>query len=164
MIGHVNFQRLLFDTALCVMSCDGEIHPHELEEIRLIAKNSPYFRDVDVEGLLKVEIPTLEQDGRRFIRRYLDHLGTIDLSPVHELLVLEVLLRVTSADEKLDANEIRFLKSARKRLKVPDEIISQRFGAVESLGISDEARSVTASALGSIMNISDVSELPYVEQ
>ena len=53
------FSKLLFKTAFCLIACDGEIHEQEIEELRLIEANTPYFREIELEFELKALIKKL---------------------------------------------------------------------------------------------------------
>ena len=55
------------------------------------------------------------------------------LNPVEEMLVLEIVLRLVYADAKIDEKEIEFIKSVRSCLSLDDEMITQRFGAIDFL-------------------------------
>jgi len=46
---------------------------------------------------------------------------------------LEIALRIISADDDIDDNEVKFVKLIRSKLKVPNEIIKDRFGVIEYL-------------------------------
>lgn len=45
--------------------------------------------------------------------------------------MLEIAFRLAQADERLDENEIKFIRFLRGKLKLPDAIIKDRFGFVE---------------------------------
>ena len=52
------------------MACDGEIHEMEMEELRAIAAETPYFTDLDIETELQQSAKDLEEKGRYFFTSY----------------------------------------------------------------------------------------------
>ena len=142
----IEFKKLLFRSAVCVMACDGEIHDDEIKEIELIVKKTQYFKDLDCDFELKTILDDIKNNGKQVIENYLNTLTAKGLNSVQELLLLEVIMRIISADKKVDADEIKFLHLVKSRLKVHDELIVERFGSVEYLfdtrykNISEERR------------------------
>ena len=59
-----------------------------------------------------------------------------ELSPPQSLQILEIILRIIHADNRLDPNEIKFLKIVKSKLKVPNEIFLKRFGDVNYLSLT----------------------------
>ena len=110
------------------MTCDGHIDEKEIEEIRLMDKNTTYFGDMDVSKALDKGIKDLGQHGHQVIEKLFSDLRETSLNMVQELLILEVTFRIIYADQKVDENELRFLKLLRGRLELHDEIIIERFG------------------------------------
>ena len=123
-----DFNKLLFRTAFCCMTCDGHIDETEIEEIHKMDKNTSYFGEIDVSKELKAMINDLRSIGNRVIENLFSDLRKTKLNMVQELLILEVTLRIIHADEKVDENELRFLKLLRGRLELHDETIIERFG------------------------------------
>ena len=130
---HFNFQKLLFRSAVCVMACDGEIHEDEKKEIEKIVNTTHYFKGMDCSSELQHIIAEIGEQGRTVIRSYFDQIRESDFTPVQELLLLEILMRIINADGKLDPNEIKFLHIVKSKLKVHEEIIIERFGQVDLL-------------------------------
>ena len=136
------FQKLLFKTSFCLMACDGHIHELEIKELKQMVKNTAYFHGIDltreVENLLK----EFKEKGKYFAEEVLNDLHRLKLSPVQELLVLEVAFRLVHADEKLDENEIKFIQFLRGKIRIPDELIRDRFGPVEYLFDKDYSNEI----------------------
>jgi len=130
----IAFQRILFRSAMCVMACDGEIHDSEVREMELAFEQTDFFRDLVFKDELKSVIRRLERDEKQIVTEYFDQIASEDLNPVQQLQVLEIILRIIYADERVDTNELEFLKIVKSRLGVPDEIFYKRFGEVSSLG------------------------------
>lgn len=129
----IEFRKILFKTAFCVMACDGHIDDREVEEMKLIDKNTSYFKDVDLTQELDGLISQVKIEGKKIVKSLLDSLRGSDLSIVQELLLLEVALRMIYADEKVEESEVKFLNLLRSKLEVANEIIRDRFGAIPFL-------------------------------
>ncbi|MFZ2417788.1 MAG: hypothetical protein WAW22_04655 [Smithellaceae bacterium] len=136
------FQSFLFRLAFCVMACDGNIDDREVKEIRDMNKSSAYFRGVDLSDELEILLAELETKGKHIVDNLFEKLEKFDISTVQELLILEVAFRMVAADKKHDENEIKFIQYLRSKLKVHDEIIRNRFGAVEYLFDKDYSQEV----------------------
>lgn len=128
----LKFEKLLFNTAVCVMACDGEIHDREIQELKLIAKNTPYFKDLDYKSELSIILKDVE-NNTNIIKQYFEELKNAELSPVQELLILEVVLRMMYADNRIDENEVKLIRIIKSYLKIPDQIIFERFGEIDFL-------------------------------
>lgn len=126
-------QRLLFRTAFCVMACDGHIDEREIKEIRLMDKSAQYFQGIDLSDELEQLLSILQKKGKHIVDELFDTISKVKLSTVQELLVLEVALRMVNADERLDENEIKFMRYLRSKLNVHNEIIHDRFGIIDYL-------------------------------
>ena len=48
----IEFKKVLFKTAFCVMACDGHIDQLEIDEMKKIDTNTSYFNDVDLSNEL----------------------------------------------------------------------------------------------------------------
>ena len=139
------FQRLLFRTAFCVMACDGECHPDEENEIRLMNKSASYFQGIDLSDELEKLLTEVKARGKHIVDDLFDDLAKLDISTVQELLLLEVSFRIVVADKKVDENEKKFIRLLRSNLKVHDEIIRDRFGVVEYLFDKDYSQDIVKS-------------------
>lgn len=161
------FQRLLFRTSFCLMACDGYIDEREVEEIKKMNKESHYFQGIDLSEELNDLLNDLKEKGRLIVNQLFQSLSNIKLSTVQELLILEVSFRLINADEKVDENEIKFLRLLRSKLKLHDEIIRDRFGAVEYLFDKDYshdiAKSGTYSDFLSTIFIPEIKEIQTID-
>ena len=128
----LKFEKLLFNTATCVMACDGEIHAREIQELKLIAKNTPYFKDLDYQTELD-RIMLNIQNNTNIMKQYFEEIKVAELTPVQELLILEIVLRMMYADSRIDENEVKLIRIVKSYLKIPDQIIFDRFGKIEFL-------------------------------
>jgi len=129
----IEFKRILFKTAFCVMACDGHIDDREINEMKEIDKNTTYFKDVDLSDELDFLVTQVKTEGKKIVKSLLNTLRVTKLSMVQELLILEVALRMINADNKVEENEIKFLNLLRCKLDVENEIIRDRFGHIPYL-------------------------------
>ena len=137
------FQKLLLETVICSIACDGDIDDREIVELHKMIDHAQYFKGLEVSDFLDEMIKSVKSDGRTFLENYFKQLEKTELSPMQELLVLEVVLRIIQADERLDDNEIAFLKIVRSNFEVHNEIIQQRFGNVPYLTGSNNKQYVS---------------------
>lgn len=136
MMDKEKFRELLLDSAFFVMACDGEIHEDELRAIRSLNKRTSYFKGIKLDDRIEELTAELKSDSRRACQSYFTHLKNGELDSVQQLLVVEVVLRVTYADLRLDDNEVLFLKTAVKALGLNLQELKQRFGSIQ--GFLDE--------------------------
>lgn len=130
------FKRLLFKIAFCTMGCDGDIDNLEIEEMKSIDKNTSFFSDIDLSQELEALIQEYKSKGVLLVSELFEELSKIDLNSIQELIILEVALRLINADGKQDENEKRFAQHLRAHLKVHDEEIFGRFGALDILHVN----------------------------
>lgn len=130
--------KLIFKTAFCAMTCDGNIDEREIQEIRKIHDKSPVFKNVDINEELKLTIDKFKNDNRKVITELLEELDTTDYNSIQELMLLEVALRIINSDEKIEENEVKFINILRSKLKVHNQTIINRFGKVKILELSSE--------------------------
>lgn len=161
------FQSLLFRTAFCLMACDGHIDEREVNEIKLMNRASAFFKGIDLSDELERLLVSLKNKGKHIVDELFDVLSKSEITIVQELLILEVAFRIVHADEKVDENEIKFLRFLRSKLKLHDEIILDRFGVVEYLFDKDYSKDIvkseTRSDLISTISIPELSELKTVD-
>tara|TARA_B100000315_G_C14178358_1_gene407765 strand:- start:106 stop:573 length:468 start_codon:yes stop_codon:yes gene_type:complete len=132
----MEFKEILLNTAVCAIAADEIIDERETEALYNIEKKSPYFSSIDLEQTLKSSLDTCMNDIESFANSTLDCISKEDLNVVQELTLLEISLRIVVADDIVVEKEKQFIKRLRGVLKVDDFIISERFGAIEYLGIS----------------------------
>jgi len=126
-------KKMLFKVAFCAMAADGRIDDREIKEMQIMNKNASYFADIDLSDELKNLLSDFEIKGKKIINELFEELSNNELTALQELLVLEIALRIISADDDIDDNEVKFVKLIRSKLKVPNEIIKDRFGVIEYL-------------------------------
>ena len=127
------FKRLLFETACCAVACDYHIDEREIHELQYISESTTYFKDIDLSKQFENFLADFKGNETETINRLVGKIKDAPLSPVEELLILEIVLRLIYADTKIDEKEIAFLKSIRLALSVSDEVITDRFGGIDIL-------------------------------
>ncbi len=152
------FKKLLFKVAFCTMACDGHIDKREIEELKIIGKNTTFFDNIDLFDELSELVKSLDKKGTKIIEELFDSLSKTELNPIQELIILEVALRIINADEIQHENEVRFINLIRGKLEVHDEIINDRFGKLEILHTNEYSRNITSKSLESF-NLPKVSNI-----
>jgi len=121
------FQKFLFQSAVSAMAIDGEIHNSEVEEIETIVKHTAYFLDLDFDTELEVNIRNIKANGKDAINHYLKSFSDLDLSEKQEVILIEILLRIIEADQRIERNEIKFLQMVKSKLKISEEALIIKF-------------------------------------
>ena len=97
----MEFKKLLLESALYLMSCDSEIADFEINELKEIANKTTYFVGLDINAELNSLLPHFKKTGEIITEKYFHILKTSDLSVSQELLLLEIILRISHSDKKL---------------------------------------------------------------
>ena len=129
------FKNLLLETAVSAIACDGSVDEKEIEALRNIEKNSPYFSSDDLSKDLGKYLKNCEKNLEKFQSSLFKKIKKAKLNILQELSLMEISLRIISADEKEEEDEINFVKLLRSNLSISDLILYQRFGKIEYLGI-----------------------------
>ena len=145
-MNRTDYQRTLFETAMLVMACDGEIHPSEIQEMELAFEKSLLFKNLNFHEELGRITADFDQNKKQVVMSYFEKVASAELDPAQKLQILEIILRIMYADNRVEPNEIRFLKLVKSRLGVMDEIFFKRFGEVDFLPSSHTSEKITDSA------------------
>lgn len=108
---------LYLKTAFCCMACDGEIAPEEMEKIKTL----PHFKEMDLQKMLSEYLLQLQNEGNRFLKKYLDEVKGASLTEEEELELANIAIQTIEVDKSIEYNEVAFFKKIRKRLKSTDE-------------------------------------------
>ena len=135
----IAFKKLLFEVACCTIACDFDIDEKEIQELHSIDESTTYFKDIDLSKQLEDFLADIEENGTESINELvekringlIERIKDATLTPVEELLILEILLRLMYADTVIHENEIKLLNSVRLILSLSDEIITSRFGMID---------------------------------
>ena len=139
------FKKILFKVAFCAIACDGEIQTEEIDELKIMDKNTSYFAEIDLSDELKQLVDDFRNKGAKVIEELFELLRNTKLNSIQELLILEVALRIISADDYYDDNEIKFINFLRSKLDLHDEIIIDRFGDIDILYTYEYSKNVISS-------------------
>ncbi len=121
------FQQFLLKSAVIMMACDGDIDKEEVAEIKNMAENEIYFLGFDIEEPLTKGIDHIKSNGKTAVNLYLDELTNSHMNDQQELLLIEVLLRTLMADNKVEKNEVKFLKLILSKLNIDQESLILNF-------------------------------------
>lgn len=160
-VSESEYHHLLFRSAVLVMACDGEIHADELEELRLAHQRTSYFSGIDFDLEFSRLRDHLEGGKHEVIQKYFQALGEYELDTVQQLQILELVLRIIYADQRVDENEKRFCQMLLRVLRIPEAIIEKRFGSVPFLFTSSHDRKIEQAEL--VSAIADQLSIPAME-
>lgn len=130
-------QELYLKTMFCCMACDGDIAPEEIKMVKAIATQIPILEGLDIESILNMYVSAINQNGSRFLRKYLNELPEGSLTQEEELKVVELSIKMIEADNRIDYSEVKFFKKIRSRLSVSDEQILAQHPDKEDFLLSD---------------------------
>lgn len=155
-----NFERILFQTAFCCMACDGEIHDAEIQELKWVYKNTLYFKDLEFTNELNLLL--INSENENIIENLFAIIEKENLSIVKELLLLEISLRIINSDKFVKEIEVQFVQYLRSKLKVPNEIIFERFGLIEFFSEKNYSEDLNSESI--FRNLMSVLKTPEYEE
>jgi uncharacterized tellurite resistance protein B-like protein len=123
----IEFQKFLFQSLVSAMAVDGEIHDNEREEIKAIVNRTAYFLDFEFEKELELNISYIKENGKDAINNYLQRLSMSELNEKQEIILIELLLNIILADEKVENNELLFLQMVKYKLKTSEQTLVMKF-------------------------------------
>ncbi len=109
------------------MACDGDIAEEEIAEIKNIVANEIYFMGFEFERALKEYIDLITLDFDSAMHNYLQEISANNLKESQEILLVEVVLRVILADQKVEESELKFLHRIKSKLKIEEEALMMKF-------------------------------------
>jgi len=121
------FKKFLFRSAVSAMAIDGTIHKAEMEELKTLVEKSAYFFDLDFDEELNENLFQIKRNGKEAINNYLSVLANNDLSEKQEAILVDVLLKIISADKKYELTEIKFLHMVKSRIKITEDVLIVKF-------------------------------------
>tara|TARA_Y100001980_G_C14427860_1_gene217105 strand:- start:283 stop:774 length:492 start_codon:yes stop_codon:yes gene_type:complete len=131
----INYTNILLETAVSAIACDGDIDEREIEALKNIEKNSPYFSSDDLSDNLEKYLKKCSSDITKYQKSVFNKIKKGKLNLLQELTLMEISLRIIAADEIEEDLEKEFIINLRKCLSVSDLILFQRFGKIDYLGI-----------------------------
>lgn len=116
-------KELLLKTLFCCSACDGDIATEEVELVKTLAENFELFKDSDVEGILNTYVSEINEQGKTFLKNYLNELSETTLSEKEQLTLVDLAIKMIEADNVIQYSEVKFFKKIRNRLSISDEAI-----------------------------------------
>jgi len=129
----IKFKELLLNISICAIACDGDIDDREIEALKNIEKNTPYFAGVDLSKKLESSLKKCLDNLEEFQNNIFNKLESTKLNIVQELMILEISMRIISADEIELEIEKDYINNLRRYLEIDDYLISERFGDIDYL-------------------------------
>ncbi len=129
----IKFKELLMNISICAIACDGDIDEREIEALKNIEKNTPYFSGIDLSKKLESSLKNCLTDLDKFQNDIFNKLESAKLNIVQELMILEISMRIISADQIELEIEKEYINNLRKYLQIDDFLINDRFGDIEYL-------------------------------
>ena len=139
----INYKNILLNTAVCAIACDGDVDAREIDALKNIEKNSPYFSSQDLSETLEKALDKCSLDAIKFQKSIFSDIKKAKLNLVQELTLMEISLRIIAADKIEEDSEREFIINLRKCLSISDLILFQRFGKIEYLGLLDFEQNFT---------------------
>ena len=133
----LKFKEVLMNVAVCAIACDGNIDEREIEALKKIEKETPYFSGIDLSEKLEESLSECLKDIEIFKNNIFKKLKKVNLNIVQELMLLEISLRIIKADNIELEIEKDFIRDIRKFLKIEDFLIHERFGDIAYLKTDD---------------------------
>jgi uncharacterized tellurite resistance protein B-like protein len=161
----VAYQKVLFKTVMCVMACDGEIHESEIKEVEMAFNQTDYFKDLVFQDELEAVISEFNANEKKFVWNCISAFSDHSLSPVQELQVLELVLRIIYADDRVDKNELEFLKIVKSHLNVSNEIFYKRFGYLDGVETNHSVEKISFKINDFVnnLNLPELSKLKLIK-
>lgn len=119
------------------MVCDGNIAPEEVELVKGLVKGSKLFADFDVDEHLNAFITEVNENGAKFLSRYLNELAGFGLDKDSQMDIVNLAFQTIEADSVIEYSEIKFFKKIRSRLSLTDEEILERYPDKEDFLLPD---------------------------
>ena len=127
------FTQNLIKVAFAAMTCDLDIDPAEIFELRKLVKEDFYFKGYS----LTKEIDSLEKEFKKYnlflIERILNEQLSLEYSEAQKMVVIATAINMAKADKTIDPAEKAFVKQLIINLRVPSSIIDVKFGGWDSL-------------------------------
>ena len=156
-----SFSNLLFHTAFCCMTCDGDIDKREVALLNSMCAKLPLFEGFDFQTEANLLIDKLNKEGKEFMTAYLHLLKTSSLTEDEEAQLIDIAIQTIKADDVVMYSEVKFFKTIRHRLKISDEKILEKHPDFEQYLEQDI---ITETLLERITKqYLDIAELPKFE-
>jgi uncharacterized tellurite resistance protein B-like protein len=122
------FIKELLKIAYAATVCDGDIDESELEAIRAIEKEDFYLKGEDLHAELNRLESDAADDYTEFAHNAVKQTYTLDLAPTQKMIMINLAIAIVRADEKMQSQEVTFIKSLMLNLKLSNEIVEAANG------------------------------------
>lgn len=119
------------------MACDGDIASEEVSMVKQLSSQDEAFANTNVETLMNAWIEGINNNGERFLKKYLNEVSEMDLSEDDELRIVDYAIKTIEADNRIEYSEVKFFKKIRARLSVSDKKILQKHPDKEDFLLPD---------------------------
>ena len=96
----IKYKKILLETSVAAIACDGYIDEREIKALYNIEKNSPYFSSEDLADTLEKLLKKCSSDIIEFQKYVFNNIKNAKLNLLQELTLMEISLRISSADNK----------------------------------------------------------------
>ena len=127
------FTHNLIKIAFCSMACDSDIDESEIKKINQIIEKDFYFEGYSLSKDINILKEEFDKKGPILIENILNEQLFLNYSESQKIIIIEVSIGIIKADKRLDKTEINFINQLISNLKIPSEIIKDRFGNWDSL-------------------------------
>lgn len=128
---------LLLKTLFCCSACDGDIATEEVNLVKDLTKNEGIFNDINVEDTLNTYIRDINEQGKAFLRNYLNEVADSALSEEEQITLIDLAIKMIEADNIIQYSEVKFFKKIRNRLPISDEAILSKLPNCEDYILPD---------------------------
>ena len=119
----MNISEIYLLTAFVCSACDGDIAPEEVALVKKWSENNNQFGDIDVESKLNDYVRSINKNGSRFLRDYLQSLKNNEFSKEEQIEIIRIAIEMIEADGQILYSEVKFFKKIRSCLSITDEEI-----------------------------------------
>lgn len=133
-----SFENILFLTSFCCMSCDGEIAPEEVKQLKEFSESKKLFESLNINDEFQKCLEILNQVGNDFIKSYFQLIENIKLTEEEKLDILDVAVKTILADNKVEYNEVKFFKALFASLSIDKEIVLEKVANIEDYWLEED--------------------------
>ncbi|MCK9280220.1 MAG: TerB family tellurite resistance protein [Melioribacteraceae bacterium] len=123
----VNFQQKLFESVFLLAVCDGEFHEDELNEIKNVFKEFIIFDGMNQESEINKLISLYNQKGITILDDFFEEIKQHAFPERNRYKMIEVLLKITFSDKRIDKSEIKFIQHIVNALELSIDDLIMKF-------------------------------------
>ena len=135
-----NINELLLRTAFACMACDGDIAQEEVDLIKKLDKEEHLFGDIKIDVELETLLKEINEQGKSFLKIYLDMVKEYQLNEEDSLCILDVAVKTIKADNIIKYSEIKFFKVIKANLSVSDQTILENVEGIDDMWVAQDIK------------------------